>query len=81
MYVDNYSTDSWYYVDPLQTNSHLMTNLLVLFQARLCLVSCRVGEISGKISSIVSLIPDIMILSPISGDTLSARTSQSWSAL
>ena len=59
----------------------LMTYLLVLFQARLCLVSCSVWDISGKTSSMVSLTPDIMIRSPISGDTFRATTSQSWPAL
>ena len=58
-----------------------MTYLLVVFQARLCLVSCRVEEISGKTSSMVSRTPEIMIRSPISGDTFSATTSQSWPAM
>ena len=61
-------------------STDLMTYLLVLFQARLCLVSCRVEEISGNTSSMVSLTPEIMILSPISGDTFRATTSQSWPA-
>ena len=53
-----------------------MTYLLEEFHARLCLASCSVWAFSGNSSSSVSLLPEIMIHSPISGDMFTATTSQ-----
>ena len=56
--------------------TNLITYLLDEFQARLCRASCSVWAISGNNSSRVSLLPEIMILSPISGEMFTATTSQ-----
>ena len=56
--------------------AYLMTYLLDEFHARLCRASCRVWAISGNNSSSVSLLPEIIIRSPISGEMFTATTSQ-----
>ena len=64
-----------FFLQLLRLCPDLITYLLEEFQARVCLASCKVEAISGNNSSKVSLDPEIMILSPISGAMFTATTS------